>query len=201
MLVFIWKLLLSSTIRWVPMCQGFSHFPAFCFHFMLTRLATSSKRVRVASSRVWMRRDFLYRVIKKKIKELIDSVWVFRPQNSMRWPKPGTHAVYRGNWESVYQTWRDLLSTLLLCKISCHEFNECTSQFADVLALTVVYFSGDDNVMGVQWCLRERDHVIIVMPYFAHDRFQVIIIIILSLDIAPFPYKHAQRRITIIVKG
>ena len=66
MLVFIWKLLLSSTIRWVPMCQGFSHFPAFCFHFMLTRLATSSKRVRVASSRVWMRRDFLYRVIKKK---------------------------------------------------------------------------------------------------------------------------------------
>ena len=28
-----------------------------------------------------------------------------------------------------------------------------------------------------------------------------IIIIILSFDIAPFPYKHAQRRITFIVRG
>ena len=27
------------------------------------------------------------------------------------------------------------------------------------------------------------------------------IIIILSFDIAPFPYKHAQRRITFIVRG
>ena len=29
----------------------------------------------------------------------------------------------------------------------------------------------------------------------------IIIIIILSFDIAPFPYKHAQRRITFIVRG
>ena len=33
--------------------------------------------------------------------------------------------------------------------------------------------SGRDNVMGVSACLREKDHVIIVMPYFPHDKFQV----------------------------
>ena len=27
--------------------------------------------------------------------------------------------------------------------------------------------------MEVQACFRERDHVVIVMPYFAHERFQV----------------------------
>lgn len=34
-------------------------------------------------------------------------------------------------------------------------------------------FSGRDNVVGVSACLREKDHVIIVMPYFPHDKFQV----------------------------
>ena len=34
-----------------------------------------------------------------------------------------------------------------------------------------------------------------------HVRGNNNIIIILSFDIAPFPYKHAQRRITFIVRG
>ena len=44
MLVFIGKLSLS-TFRWVPICHGFSHFSAFCHHFMLTKFATTSIRV------------------------------------------------------------------------------------------------------------------------------------------------------------
>ena len=44
-LVFIGKLS-RSTVRWVPICHGFSHFSAFCHHFMLTKLASSSKRVK-----------------------------------------------------------------------------------------------------------------------------------------------------------
>ncbi|XP_050390925.2 cell division cycle 7-related protein kinase [Patella vulgata] len=31
---------------------------------------------------------------------------------------------------------------------------------------------GCDNVMGVELCLRNRDHVVIVMPYFPHEKFQ-----------------------------
>ena len=44
-LVFIWKLSLS-TLRLVPICKGFSHFSAFFHHFMLTKLGTSSLRVK-----------------------------------------------------------------------------------------------------------------------------------------------------------
>ena len=43
-LVFIWKLLRSSII-YVLMCQGFSHFPTFCSHILLTKLDISSKMV------------------------------------------------------------------------------------------------------------------------------------------------------------
>ncbi|CAH1785729.1 unnamed protein product [Owenia fusiformis] len=31
---------------------------------------------------------------------------------------------------------------------------------------------GVNNVIGVQWCVRHKDHVVIVMPYFQHGRFQ-----------------------------
>ncbi|XP_071949250.1 cell division cycle 7-related protein kinase-like [Antedon mediterranea] len=31
---------------------------------------------------------------------------------------------------------------------------------------------GIDNVMGTKLCLRNKDHVVMVMPYFKHDRFQ-----------------------------
>ena len=39
-----WKLPLT-TFRWVPICQGFSHFKGFLNHFVLAKLATDSKRV------------------------------------------------------------------------------------------------------------------------------------------------------------
>ena len=45
MLVFIGKLSLS-TIRWVPMCQGISHFSGFLHNFVMAKLATSSLRVK-----------------------------------------------------------------------------------------------------------------------------------------------------------
>ena len=52
MLVFIGKISLS-TFRWVPMCQGFSH---FMHYFSLAKLATSSIRVKVVGNRssLWM---------------------------------------------------------------------------------------------------------------------------------------------------
>ena len=44
-LVLIRKVLLS-TLRWVPMCQGFGDFSCFLLHFVLAKLATSSIRVK-----------------------------------------------------------------------------------------------------------------------------------------------------------
>jgi len=29
------------------------------------------------------------------------------------------------------------------------------------------------NVIGVKACIRHNDHIVIIMPYFEHDRFQV----------------------------
>ena len=43
-LVFIGKLSLS-TLRKVPICQGFSHFSGFLHHFVLAKVTTSSTRV------------------------------------------------------------------------------------------------------------------------------------------------------------
>ena len=45
MLVFIRKLS-QSTYRWVHMCQGFSHFSPFLYHFEMAKLATTSMRVK-----------------------------------------------------------------------------------------------------------------------------------------------------------
>ena len=39
--------------------------------------------------------------------------------------------------------------------------------------IDTLFFSGDDNVMGVSACIRNKDHVVIVMPYFKHDKFTV----------------------------
>ena len=33
--------------------------------------------------------------------------------------------------------------------------------------------SGQANVIAVKACIRRSDHVVIIMPYFEHDRFQV----------------------------
>ena len=47
MLVFIRKLsLIMSTLRWVPICQSFSHFSGFLHHFVLAKLVTSSIKVK-----------------------------------------------------------------------------------------------------------------------------------------------------------
>ncbi|XP_072918762.1 cell division cycle 7-related protein kinase isoform X2 [Hemitrygon akajei] len=40
---------------------------------------------------------------------------------------------------------------------------------AELQCLTVA--GGKDNVMGVKYCLRKDDHVVIVMPYLEHDSF------------------------------
>uniref|UniRef100_A0A8C5WKW6 non-specific serine/threonine protein kinase n=1 Tax=Leptobrachium leishanense TaxID=445787 RepID=A0A8C5WKW6_9ANUR len=40
---------------------------------------------------------------------------------------------------------------------------------AELECLTVV--GGEDNVMGVKYCFRNNDHVVIVMPYLEHDHF------------------------------
>ncbi|KAJ8300896.1 hypothetical protein KUTeg_022415 [Tegillarca granosa] len=34
------------------------------------------------------------------------------------------------------------------------------------------FWKGQDNVMGVELCIRSKDHVVIVMPYFPHEKFQ-----------------------------
>ncbi|KFO94028.1 Cell division cycle 7-related protein kinase, partial [Buceros rhinoceros silvestris] len=40
---------------------------------------------------------------------------------------------------------------------------------AELQCLTVA--GGQDNVMGVKYCFRKNDHVVIVMPYLEHDSF------------------------------
>ncbi|GCC31260.1 hypothetical protein chiPu_0009717, partial [Chiloscyllium punctatum] len=40
---------------------------------------------------------------------------------------------------------------------------------AELQCLTVA--GGEDNVMGVKYCLRKDDHVVIVMPYLEHESF------------------------------
>lgn len=39
----------------------------------------------------------------------------------------------------------------------------------------IVHFStrGQDNVMGVKYCFRKNDHVVIAMPYLEHESFLV----------------------------
>ena len=49
MLVFIGKLS-QSTLRWVPICHGFSDFSGFLHHFVIANLATSSIRVKMGVS-------------------------------------------------------------------------------------------------------------------------------------------------------
>ena len=43
------------------------------------------------------------------------------------------------------------------------------------------HFRGSQNVMGVEACIRHKDHVVIVMPYFHQDKFQVHIVKLLHI--------------------
>ena len=45
MIFLFFKKNITKITRWVPFCQGFSHFSAFSYHFVLAKLATSSMRV------------------------------------------------------------------------------------------------------------------------------------------------------------
>lgn len=62
----------------------------------------------------------------------------------------------------------------------------CLSAVTSSLSLNLVFVSlckftmcicclrsGESNVMAVKACIRHSDHVVVVMPYFEHDRFQV----------------------------
>ena len=68
---------------------------------------------------------------------------------------------------------------------------ECTHNLTNVHLFSNVLCNSIHNIGSY---LVER-----TLPSYSLN--QVIIMIILSFDIAPFPYKHAQRRITFIVKG
>lgn len=48
-----------------------------------------------------------------------------------------------------------------------------------------MYFSGQNNVAGVDLCLREKNCIVFVMPYQPHDAFNVSVVqckIILCMD-------------------
>ena len=47
-----WKALLS-TLRWVPICQGFGHLQGFLHHFVVAKLAISSIRVKLVWTVLW----------------------------------------------------------------------------------------------------------------------------------------------------
>ncbi|XP_012934780.1 cell division cycle 7-related protein kinase [Aplysia californica] len=45
---------------------------------------------------------------------------------------------------------------------------------------------GQDNVMGVKLCLRNKDHVIVVMPLFSHDKFQDILPVVTVSEVREY---------------
>ena len=81
MLVFIGKLLLS-TLRWVPICQGFSYFSRSLHHFVLAKLATSS--IRVKPDEDWTGDDYrnfkilITKIIRLFLRCCLDD-WVNKP--------------------------------------------------------------------------------------------------------------------------
>lgn len=48
---------------------------------------------------------------------------------------------------------------------------------------------GQDNVMGVKYCFRKNDHVVIVMPYLEHESFSVSSKFFLLKELREFDYK------------
>lgn len=66
---------------------------------------------------------------------------------------------------------------------------------AELQCLTVA--GGEDNVMGVKYCLRKDDHVVIVMPYLEHDSFLDLLSSMKLEDVREYMYNllKALRRI------
>ncbi|XP_078075027.1 cell division cycle 7-related protein kinase isoform X2 [Mustelus asterias] len=60
-----------------------------------------------------------------------------------------------------------------------------------------IYPSGQDNVMGVKYCLRKDDHVVIVMPYLEHESFLDLLSSMKLEDVREYMYNllKALRRI------
>lgn len=54
---------------------------------------------------------------------------------------------------------------------------------------------GKNNVMGVELCLRCKDHIVIVMPYFPHDRFQECL-----LSLTPDEIKNYMKNLLISLR-
>ena len=69
MLVFIGKLSLGS-LRWLPICQGFSHFTGFPSFLFWPKLATSSTSVNAFTPDVW---------------KLVSSLLIFLSLSSVCW--------------------------------------------------------------------------------------------------------------------
>ncbi|XP_043554711.1 cell division cycle 7-related protein kinase isoform X3 [Chiloscyllium plagiosum] len=57
---------------------------------------------------------------------------------------------------------------------------------AELQCLTVA--GGEDNVMGVKYCLRKDDHVVIVMPYLEHESFLDLLSSIKLEDVREYMY-------------
>ncbi|XP_078075023.1 cell division cycle 7-related protein kinase isoform X1 [Mustelus asterias] len=66
---------------------------------------------------------------------------------------------------------------------------------AELQCLTVA--GGQDNVMGVKYCLRKDDHVVIVMPYLEHESFLDLLSSMKLEDVREYMYNllKALRRI------
>ncbi|XP_038649740.1 cell division cycle 7-related protein kinase isoform X2 [Scyliorhinus canicula] len=57
---------------------------------------------------------------------------------------------------------------------------------AELQCLTVA--GGQDNVMGVKYCLRKDDHVVIVMPYLEHESFLDLLTFMKLRDVQEYMY-------------
>ena len=59
----------------------------------------------------------------------------------------------------------------------CWYYTACTAfHFSAAVTNQIILLAvcrGQDNVIGAKACIRDRDNVVIVMPHFPHDRFQV----------------------------
>ena len=92
MLVFILNLSVS-TLKWVPICQGFSHFLGFLHHFVMAKLVTSSIRVK---SIVWMSDSF-------------GNIWGIKTEINMYFEHKGF------SWLWVYRFWLAVLPFKAFC--------------------------------------------------------------------------------------
>ncbi|KAK7079123.1 Cell division control protein 7 [Halocaridina rubra] len=84
-----------------------------------------------------------------------------------------SHAIGHGTFSSVYFARTKHATTINGRKHFAVKHIIPTSHpsrvFMEVKCLKMI--GGSDNVMGVTLCFREMNHIVIVMPYFAHDSF------------------------------